>query len=94
MRSTQLPHLVAIEGLLTTSTSAVPAPLISPLLGGDDQNVYRQQVRQQIEGIVSALNGSDGEVVQVKYFDTISEFATQMRTLIDSSSPFMLVPGN
>jgi CRISPR-associated protein Cst2 len=90
MRSTQLPHLVAIEGVLTISTTAVPAPLISPLIGGDDQNAYRQQVRHQIEAIVSALNGSEGEAVKVKHFDSISDFATQMRALIDTSSPFTL----
>src|SRR5438552_1751723 len=31
MRSSQLPHLVALEGVLTTSTGVMPAPLISPL---------------------------------------------------------------
>lgn len=87
MRSTQLPHLVALEGVLTTSTSAVPAPLISSLIGGsEDHNTYRQQVKE----IAAALNGSEGESVRVQNFDTISDFATQMRTLIDSSSPFAL----
>src|SRR6266704_1879887 len=62
MRSTQLPHLVALEGVLATSTSVVPAPLISPLIGGsDDRNTYRQQVKE----ITSAFNGSDGESVKV-----------------------------
>ena len=88
LRSTQLPHLVAIEGVLTTSTGATPAPLISPLIGGsEDHDTYRQQVK----GIASALNGSAGESVKVQNFDSISEFATQMRSLIDSSSPFELV---
>jgi CRISPR-associated protein Cst2 len=90
MRSTQLPHLVEIKGVLTTSTGAVPAPLISPLIGGsEDHHTYRQQVKE----IASALNGSAGESVKVQNFDTISDFATQMRTLIDSSSPFMLATG-
>ena len=91
MRSTQLPHFVAIEGVITTSTSTIPAPLISPLIGGgEDDNTYRQQVKD----IASALNGSAGESVKAHNFDTISDFATQMRALIDSSSPFMLVPGH
>ena len=90
MRSTQLPHLVALEGVLTTSTGVVPAPLISPLIGGsDDRSTYRQQVKD----ITAALNGSENEQVSVQNFDTIGDFATQMRALIDSSSPFMLVPG-
>ena len=90
MRSTQLPHLVEIKGVLTTSTSAIPAPLISPLIGGsEDHHTYRQQVKE----IASALNGNTDESVRVQNFDTISDFATQMRILIDSSSPYMLVPG-
>ncbi len=90
MRSTQLPHLVEIKGVLTTSTGAIPAPLISPLIGGsEDHHTYRHQVKE----IASALNGSAGESVKVLNFDTISDFATQMRTLIDSSSPFTLVVG-
>jgi CRISPR-associated protein Cst2 len=91
MRSTQLPHLVDITGVLATSTSAIPAPLISPLIGGsEDHHTYRQQVKE----IASALNGNTGERVRVQNFDTISDFATQMRALIDSSSPFMLATGH
>src|SRR6266487_4019857 len=87
MRSTQLPHLVDIKGVISTSTSAIPAPLISPLIGGsEDHTTYRQQVKE----IASALNGNAGESVKAQNFDTISDFATQMRTLIDSSSPFTL----
>src|SRR5229473_105180 len=90
MRSTQLPHLVALEGVITTSTSVIPAPLISPLAGDDDDgNDYRKQVGT----IVSALNGAQGESVKSENFDTISDFATQMRALIDSSSPFELSVG-
>src|SRR6266699_1263021 len=90
MRSTQLPHLVALEGVVTTSTSVTPAPLISPLIGGsDDNHTYRQQMKE----IASALNGNTDESVRVQNFDTISDFATQMRILIDSSSPFMLATG-
>jgi len=90
MRSTQLPHLVALDGVITTSTGTIPAPLVSPLMGGaDDHETYKRQ----LEEIVAALNGSGEQTVAMSTFDTISGFATQMRTLIDSSSPFTLVPG-
>lgn len=90
MRSTQLPHLVALEGVITTSTSVIPAPLISPLAGDDDDgNDYRKQVGT----IVSALNGAQSESVKSENFDTVSDFATKMRALIDSSSPFELAVG-
>lgn len=87
MRSTQLPHMVALEGAITISTGATPSPLISPLIGGADDNTT---YRKQLEGIATALNGSREQTVQVIPFDTISDFAREMRTLIDSSSPFRM----
>ena len=91
MRSTQLPHLVALEGVITTSSSTIPAPLISPLLGkNDDPEESRKQYREQVDGLVSALNGSEGKSIEMHSFDTISDFATQMRTLLDSCQPFRL----
>ncbi len=90
MRSTQLPHLVALEGVITSSTSVIPAPLISPLIGGDeDRFAYREQVKD----IVSALNGVQEEQVHADTFDSIADFAKQMRTKIDSNSPLKLVVG-
>lgn len=87
MRSTQLPHLIALQGIITTSTGVTPAPLISPLIGGpDDTETYREQAK----AIVTALNGNQPPVVHASSFDTVSDFAAQMRELIDSSSPFAL----
>jgi CRISPR-associated protein Cst2 len=84
MRSTQLPHLVALEGVLTTSTGTLPAPLISPLVGGsDDHTGYREQTKQ----VVRALNGTSGESVSEEIFDAIGDFATHMRELIDATAP-------
>lgn len=90
MRSTQLPHLVALEGAITISRGVIPAPLISPLIGGeDDARTYRTQ----LETIATALNGSGEQQVEVRTFDSIGDFATQMRVLIDESSPFALAVG-
>ncbi len=90
MRSTQLPHMVALEGVISTSTGVIPAPLVSPLMGGADD---REMYRKQLEGIASALNGNGEQVVNVIPFSTISDFANEMRTLIDSSSPFTMAVG-
>ena len=90
MRSTQLPHLVSLEGAITISTGVTPAPLVSPLMGGEED---RYAYRKQLEGIVTALNGNGDEVVKLHTFDTISDFASQMRMLIDSSSPFAIAVG-
>jgi CRISPR-associated protein Cst2 len=85
MRSTQLPHLVGLEGFIATSNNAIPAPLISPLLGGQkDPLAYREQAR----AITDALNGKKKpEHVTMQTFDKLSDFADQMRQLIDESSP-------
>lgn len=87
MRSTQLPHLVALEGVITTSSGVIPAPMLSPLIGGSEQpRAYREQVAE----IIAALNGSQGQTVEAHNFDSIGAFAREMRQLIDSSSPFEL----
>lgn len=87
MRTTQLPHLVALEGIVTRSSSgAVPAPMVSPLAGGrEDNNAYRTQA----EAIVKALNGST-QVVTPDKFDTLSDFADQMRAFVDEVVPAAL----
>jgi len=87
MRSSQLPHLVALEGAITTSAGVIPAPLISPLIGGSDD---KQTYRTQLETIVNALNGTREPVVKSQPFENIGDFADTMRQLIDSSSPFKL----
>ncbi len=86
MRSSQLPHLVALDGVITTSSGVIPAPLVSPLLGGDDSEEYKQQ----LTGIVDALNGPERETVKQQSFSSVSDFAQQMRALIDASSPYKL----
>ncbi|HEU5229062.1 MAG TPA: DevR family CRISPR-associated autoregulator [Ktedonobacteraceae bacterium] len=86
MRSTQLPHLAALEGFISTSDSALPAPLISPLIGGSDEE-QRFAYREQAQKIAAALNGNGPEHVKLFMFDTLADFAQQMRQLIDSSTP-------
>lgn len=84
MRSTQLPHLTALEGFVSTSTSAIPAPLVSPLIGGIERPLaYREQAQE----IVRALNGQGPERVRFLPFDSLSEFASLMRQLIDTNAP-------
>ena len=86
MRTTQLPHLVALEGILTWSRSrAVPAPIVSPLAGGhDDTELYRQQTGV----IAAALNGSrQPAVVEHRPFASVSDFARELRVLVDHVVP-------
>lgn len=89
MRTTQLPHLVALEGIVTWSSSgAIPAPMVSPLAGGrEDSNVYRAQAEQ----ITQALNGKGAAVVTSEPFADLSGFAQQMRVLVDEAVPAAMV---
>ena len=90
MRSTQLPHLVALEGIITLSRGVQPAPLVSPLLeGGEGRSGYIEQT----EEIVVALNGGGEPQVESRRFATIGEFANAMRTLVDACTPFELLDG-
>ena len=74
MRATQLPHLVGLQGIITHSSSgAIPAPLMSPL----DESYQEQAI-----SVTSALNGATS-VVQAAPFDSLGDFAQQMRTLLD-----------
>ena len=88
MRSTQLPHLVALEGFISTSTSSTPAPLLSPLIGGRDQ---RFAYREQAQKIAHALNGKGDDKsampIALHSFDSISDFTSVMRDVIDSTMP-------
>lgn len=90
MRTTQLPHLVALEGVLTWSASnAIPAPLISPLAGGrdDEDDIYRKQAIS----VAQSLNvGHD--VVASRTFDTIDQFASAVRALVDQAVPAVVAP--
>jgi len=82
MRSSQLPHLVAVEGIVTTSEAAIPAPLISPLAGSSNEDHdYRQQTQQ----IVSKLD--TGGHLQAHIFDSLAQFSAVMRALIDEGVP-------
>lgn len=81
MRSTQLPHIVTLEGAVAYSTKVIPAPTVSPLNPGylDD-----------IAHIAAVLNKLYPEAVEVARFSTLGEFAEIMQELIESSVPFTL----
>lgn len=70
MRSTQLPHLVNVEGVLSFTTGVLPAPLMSPLHGE-----YIEQTQK-----VGAALGIPSE--QIVAFASLGEFAEQMRGML------------
>lgn len=80
MRGTQNPHIVAFEGAVTVSHAVLPAPTISPLGEG-----YQDQVQQ----VAQALDG-DGKRLQVHTFANMAEFATTMRQILENTRPYHL----
>lgn len=78
LTSTQLPHLLEVEGFLSVSTSAASAPLISPLV---DDYVDRAG---QVAGL---LNGMHGESVAVMPFNGQDGLLHQMGEVIGYYGP-------
>ncbi len=83
MRGTQNPHIVAFNGVITVSHGVLPAPTISPLSEG-----YQEQVRQ----VAQALD-PQGELLKVYPFANIAEFAITMRRIIEETRPYRLFAG-
>ena len=81
MRSTQNPHLVDMQGVVTVSHDVVPAPCISPL-----KPTFDSEVKQ----IAEALNGLRPNAIEVKPFASAGEFAQIMADLIKTARPFTL----
>jgi CRISPR-associated protein Cst2 len=63
-RNTQTPHIVSCEGVVSWSTSSLPAPMMSPL---------HDDYRSQVLAIAEVLNGVSGGSIIVREFSTMSE---------------------
>lgn len=81
MRNTQNPHIVNFEGVIATSSKAIPAPTISPINEG---------YKSEIEKIKVSLNKIETDAIEVKPFNSLAEFSEKMADLIDVSIPFKL----
>ncbi len=70
-RNTQNPHVVDFEGVITTSTSSLPAPTLSAL---------NKEYQSEIDGIAGALNKlSTGRgSIGVRKFAGLASFAEQL----------------
>jgi CRISPR-associated protein Cst2 len=77
MRATQNPHLTDFQGVITTSTSSVPAPTVSPL---------NPEFREQVEGITRNLNRFAENTLELHNFGSLSEFAQRMADVTLGSS--------
>jgi len=80
-RNSQSPHVVDVEGVITTSNAMIPAPALSGL-----QNEYRMHITR----IAHALNTLHPDAISVYPFDTMGEFAETLGGLIGRSEPYRL----
>lgn len=81
MRSSQLPHLVTAQGVVSYSTAVVPAPTVSPL---------NPLFVSEITRIGEVLNALRPGAVSVEVFDSLSGLAAIMRNLIEVTEPFTM----
>lgn len=65
-RNTQSPHILGCSGVITTSTSYLPAPLLSPMM---------EDFRIQIAAIADTLNRVSPGSVKAREFANLSEAA-------------------
>ncbi len=82
MRSTQNPHLVAFDGVVTVSKAVVPAPTISPLMG--------DEFADQLERVRVALNAMRPGALESHRFDSLGQFTEIMTGLIQGTEPLRL----
>jgi CRISPR-associated protein Cst2 len=81
MRSVQYPHLVNFEGVIAISTSATPAPTVSPL---------KANYRDEIVRVQQALEPLRPNAISLLPFETLGEFSEHMTALIQESKPYRL----
>lgn len=78
-RSTQLPHLLGMEGVLTYTTCPEPAPIISAL-----NSNYKDETRKIVDAKNSMVNGS----TVILNFASLSEFSQHIAELMKNTRPF------
>lgn len=71
-RNTQNPHIVTCEGVVSTSTSSLPAPTVSPL---------NRNYGTQIDEIAGTLNAIHPDTVKVHRFATLAEAAAVLENI-------------
>lgn len=79
LTSTQLPHVVDLEGFVSLSSSAAAAPLISPL-----SNDFIERAIQT-KDLLNRLHGD--ETVQVQPFEGSAGLLERMATIVENSQP-------
>lgn len=81
MRSTQLPHIVKFEGVISYSSQPIPAPTVSPL---------NREYGRSMSEIAATLNEIRPEAVQTEPFDDLTGFTRAMKRFIQDTQPYTI----
>lgn len=81
MRGTQSPHLVALEGVLTITRAPLPAPTVSAINQGFEDELAR---------ICDALNVLHPGQIELHTFDSLGAFTETLTDQIQSTVPYTL----
>lgn len=81
MRGTQAPHIVDVAGVLTVSQNIIPAPTLSPLKEGYDEELIQ---------LCETLNGIRPGALAAHSFTSMNDYASKMRDLIAEGTPYTL----
>lgn len=68
-RATQAPHILSLEGTIATSTTTLPAPMVSPLT---------DKFKDQIDQIAATYNGIASDTIQVWKVDSLAAAVDQL----------------
>ena len=78
MRAAQLPHLVTAQGVVSYATGVLPAPTVSPLNPGFEDEIVR---------ITAGLNRLHSDAVVTRSFAGLADFTEIMRDLVETTHP-------
>ncbi len=80
MRGSQAPHIVDVSGMLTVSQDIIPAPTLSPIKAGYDE---------QLAQLCDTLNGIRPNALTPHKFSSLAEYAEKMSGLM-ADVPFTM----
>ena len=80
MRGTQAPHIVDVSGVITVSRDVIPAPTLSPIKAGYDE---------QLAQLCQTLNSIRPEALSAHNFGSLAEYAEKMSGLM-ADAPFVM----
>ena len=85
MRNTQLPHLVALHGVVAVSHGVAPAPTVSPI-----NKAFVQEIKGTRD-VLNAIHGND--IIDVHEFADLQSLAAIVQQLIQSTTPYTMKIG-